>query len=66
MAWVAVDKDGTEFIYNPEPYRDTVYFMWYIESDFYSRAIQLPKGTIKKLLGRELIWEDEPVELKRE
>ena len=37
--------------------------MWCIESDFYSGAIQLPKGTIKKLLGRELTWEDEPVEL---
>lgn len=27
-------------------------------------AIKLPKGTIKKLIGRELTWEDEPVELK--
>lgn len=24
----------------------------------------LPKGSIKKLIGRELTWEDEPVELK--
>lgn len=24
----------------------------------------LPFGTIKKLIGRELTWEDEPVELK--
>lgn len=27
-------------------------------------SITLPKGTIKKLIGRELTWEDEPVELK--
>ena len=26
--------------------------------------IELPKGTIKKLIGHELTWEDEPVELK--
>lgn len=26
----------------------------------------LPKGTIKKVIGRELTWEDEPVELKEE
>ena len=26
----------------------------------------LPKGTIKKLIGRELTWENEPVELKEE
>lgn len=27
-------------------------------------GIELPKGTIKKLIGRELTWKDEPVELK--
>lgn len=27
-------------------------------------CIVLPKGSIKKLIGRELTWEDEPVELK--
>ena len=63
MAWVAVDKDGTEVIYNPEPYRDTVDFMWCIESDFYSGAIQLPKGTIKQLFGVELKWEDKPIKI---
>ena len=26
--------------------------------------IELPKGSIKKLIGRELSWSDEPVELK--
>ena len=25
-------------------------------------SIQLPKGTIKKLIGRELTWNDKPVE----
>lgn len=29
-------------------------------------AIKLPKGTIKKLIGRDLSWQDEPVELKEE
>lgn len=28
--------------------------------------VELPKGSIKKLIGRELSWEDEPVELKEE
>ena len=27
-------------------------------------SIFLPRGTIKKLIGRELTWKDEPVELK--
>ena len=26
----------------------------------------LPKGSIKKLIGKELSWDDEPVELKEE
>lgn len=26
-------------------------------------SVELPKGSIKKLIGRELTWEDEPVEL---
>lgn len=28
--------------------------------------IELPKGNIKKLIGRELTWDDDPVELKSE
>lgn len=27
-------------------------------------AVGLPKGSIKKLIGRELTWDDEPVELE--
>lgn len=26
--------------------------------------IELPKGTVYKLLGKELTWDDEPVELQ--
>ena len=29
-------------------------------------AIVIPKGSIKKLIGRDLSWEDNPVELKEE
>ena len=29
-----------------------------------SGEVELPKGSIKKLIGRELTWEDEPVELE--
>lgn len=31
-----------------------------------SDVVRFPKGTIRKLIGRELSWEDEPVELKEE
>ena len=32
--------------------------------DEYCGCINLPKGSIKKLIGRGLSWEDEPVELR--
>ena len=64
MAWLAEDKDGTECICSSEPYRDWVDFKWCIENLPESNAVELPKGSIKKLIGRELSFADEPVELK--
>ncbi|WP_373731235.1 fructan hydrolase [Bacteroides heparinolyticus] len=49
-----LNKDNTDFwacIYdNPDEGYENI-------------AIELPKGSIKKLIGRELTWEDNPVEL---
>jgi hypothetical protein len=67
MAWVATDKHGEEYIYEYLPER--FYDRWAPQScdGFYaSDYILLPKGSIKKLIGRELSWSDEPVELKEE
>ena len=63
--WVAVDKDGTEWIFNNKPSRYK-----YEKEDAWDtqvgddKQIQLPKGSIKALIGRELSWSDEAVELK--
>ena len=65
MAWVAIDKDGSERIYPLEPYRVTDYWTCPMYTGL-SGPINLPKGTIKKLIGRDLTWEDNPVELKEE
>ena len=62
MAWVAVDKNGNEVIFEFEPYRWNDFF-WVEDTGDY---IDLPKGTIKKLIGRDLDWSNEPVELKEE
>jgi hypothetical protein len=61
MAWVAVDKDGSEWVHRCLPVRceDDVWIKTYWEEH-----IELPKGSIKKLIGRELTWSDEPVELE--
>ena len=63
MAWVAVDKDGREGIYQFHPKRGNNQFIPLYE---YSMCLALPKGSIKKLIDRELTWEDNPIELKEE
>ena len=57
MAWVAVDKIGEELISRTEPFRVGDYLIGY-------SIFHLPKGSIKKLIGRELYWDNEPVELE--
>ena len=68
MAWVAVHKNGKEGIFSYKPTRGEKLGVWYDETEyggvFYDTEISLPKGSIKKLIGRELSWEDNPVELK--
>ena len=72
MAYLAVHSWGDEVMFHNCPTRkenkywqdDEVY--WEIRGlttcaqDY---SIVLPKGTIKKLIGRDLTWEDEPVNL---
>lgn len=67
MTWVAVDKDGAESICTQKPYRRTdPNYGSYWKSSCLNGFIHIPKGSIKKLIGKELSWEDEPVELKQE
>lgn len=84
MAWLAVNKDGSEVIgnsllrakcveegdYNSVEMADkTTGHFWcdpFSDSEWgvMDSSVILPKGTIKKLIGHELTWEDNPVELK--
>ena len=59
MAWLAVDYDGTEWIYRIQPFRRETRFKTN------SECVELPKDSIVKLIGKELSWCDEPVELKK-
>lgn len=69
MAWLAVNNNGQEVITEEKPTYDG--FEWednkevYIESEYgqISSAIYLPKGTIFKIIGREMTCKDEPVEI---
>lgn len=66
MAWLAVDKDGTEYIYSdkPERFKGVWETSYYEAGDPMQGMVLLPKGSIKKLIGRDLTWEDEPVKYK--
>ena len=69
MAWVAVNKDGSERIFMQKPKRFAHGIWASTHNDYATRFydfVELPKGSIKKLIGKELSWEDEPVELKEE
>lgn len=64
MAYVVVDKCGTEKIFRDEPKRKSGY--WVIDENsmfIYPDMVFLPKGTIKKLIGREMSWEDDPIDI---
>ena len=58
MAWVCCKKNGVEIIISNKPSRTNDSWVGGI------RFVDLPKGSIKKLIGRDLAWKDEPVELK--
>lgn len=70
MAWLAVNKNGTEIICMGKPKRLTCgvwrYRVQECSEDGYVyvyHMIDLPTGAILKLIGRDMTWEDEPIEL---
>ena len=58
MAWLAVDEDKDEWIYMQKP--ESLGSSYDTVSD---DCQLLPYGTIKRLIGRRLTWEDDPVEI---
>lgn len=61
MAWLAVNYHGVEVILSDRP-KKLFCRLWGNDK---TQIIPLPKGSIKKLIGRELSWNDEPVELNK-
>jgi len=58
--WLAVDQDGEEWLFWEKPERND------LTGDGWASWEEnpcLPKGSIKKLIGKELTWEDEPFEI---
>lgn len=61
MAWIAVDKDGAEFIFSNKPSRGNI--CWH-KTNPNDSFIRVPNGTSRKLTGKELTFYIEPLELK--
>lgn len=57
--WLAVDKDGEEFIYSSRPSRRSI--IWAHGGG--SSYLNVPKGTIERLLNYPLTWDDEAEEI---
>ena len=60
MTWLCVDKDGSEWAFNGMPVRGET--IWYMEYEAPS-CVELPKGSIEKLIGKKLTWRCNPVEI---
>lgn len=63
MVYFFVDKDGTEGCANEIPEKG--FNEWRSWKDVYGESceiVTLPNGTIEKLIGKKLTWEDEVYE----
>lgn len=58
--WLAVDKSKSEYLYDYIPSRSKKWNVWETQNSD-EHMIKLPKGTIKKIIGRKLTWADEAV-----
>lgn len=65
MAYLAVNKDGDEIIFGDKPIREHNSIWDYSPEALDTNMCFLPKGSIKKLIGKELTWADEAVEFNR-
>lgn len=76
MAWLAVNKNGQEICSEFKLFRcgdfewttlsEEDYKNWCFETDGNPDEfiVNLPKGSIKKLIGRDMTWEDESIKLE--
>jgi len=59
MCWLAVDKNGQEWIYLEKPVKKCD-GRWFPQA---GSCTKVPKLTIKELLGENMTFADEPIEI---
>jgi hypothetical protein len=64
MTCVCADRYN-ELIFSYNSPRRMINYIWQC-CCYADDKVELPKGTIKKLIGYDLTWEDEPVILKED
>lgn len=67
--FLSVDQDGTECVFPSIPERDFhpdkgKFWQPTLDTSNSWGRIELPRGTIFKLLGIELVWDDDPIEYR--
>lgn len=60
MAYLVADKDGVEYIFQDKPVKSI--YGW-ISYDTFPKIVRLPNGSIKKLIGFDLTFDDNFVEI---
>jgi len=67
MCYVAVNRDGTELISEITPIRNNKYGIWEcetsVEGEWIDFQVELPKGSIHKLTGRSINWDNDYFEI---
>ena len=66
MAYLSVNRDGSENISSSRPDKNQ-YGYWEciksIEGEYIDYTIELPIGTIFKIIGRDITYSDPPIEI---
>lgn len=57
--WVCVDKEGNEYMHSTKPDMKNSLF-WYCDYKSIGECVSLPKGSIEKLLGYKLHYQNIP------
>ena len=60
--WLTVDSGGAEKLFYKKPVREPNKRTWTYLREGGDTIIELPKGSIKRLIGKSLTWNDEPFE----
>lgn len=68
ITYLAVDKDGTECICEDKPSRQPAVDDGFCYDNYWDTLyrVNLPPGTIRRLIGKDMTWADEPIEFSED